>query len=791
MMSRTRSVVAGLAALSLLACSESGVDSPEDAAIDTPFGTIDASVDAVDAKTPDGAGDLGAGDDTDAGEPPADFPPCVTGDDCDSGYCIPGPEGMQCTKLCESLCPEGYACKPVGGGGDVVFLCVPMTVYLCQPCTTSAECNATAGGKDLCLSLGDQGSFCGMDCSDATGSPCPTGYACETLTEGPTAGARQCVPNDGECACNGAGRALGMATSCAVANEHGTCAGQRHCGPDGLTACDGPEAAAEVCNGQDDNCNGVTDEGVTGSPCSIEGEHGTCPGTQTCEGGQMVCTGKAATAETCNGVDDDCDGQTDEVDAIGCTAWYFDADGDDFGAAASQCQCGPGIKLPGGGFTAAKSGDCDDADPLAYPNAVEVCNGKDDDCDGKTDEAAAEGCTTFYYDGDGDGFGTEESKCLCGPDEATKFTATKKGDCNDKNAAVHPDAVETCNGFDDDCDGLTDPEASDACVKLHYDFDNDGYGVAELFKCLCAPSGKYTATGAQFDCNDSNVLINPGVLELCNGVDDDCDGQTDEGHGDVDGDGVADCVDPDIDGDGTPNGSDCAPMDPKAYPGAAEDCNGKDDDCDGQTDEENAGGCKMYFYDGDGDGYGLTADKKCLCAPVGKHNASQGGDCNDNNGSVSPGKFEACNGVDDNCDGSIDEPGASGCTTYYYDGDLDGFGDPDKSQCLCAPSVATKYNVTTNTDCYDANANARPNQTAFFTTHRGDGSFDYDCNKTPEKQYTAVGDCPNLCSGSLGWMGAVPNCGGVGTWLTKCYYDFFEDPIFCQSPTESRFQGCR
>src|SRR6185295_3637787 len=97
-------------------------------------------------------------------------------------------------------------------------------------------------------------------------------------------------------------------------------------------------------------------------------------------------------------------------------------------------------------------------------------------------------------------------------------------DCNDNNSAVHPGATETCNSVDDDCDSQIDEGVQST---FYADTDGDGYGNTSSTTSACsAPSG-YVADAT--DCNDANAAVNPGATEACNGVDDDCDTQVDEG----------------------------------------------------------------------------------------------------------------------------------------------------------------------------------------------------------------------------------------------------------------------
>jgi hypothetical protein len=184
-------------------------------------------------------------------------------------------------------------------------------------------------------------------------------------------------------------------------------------------------------------------------------------------------------------------------------------------------------------------------------------------------------------------------------------------------------------------------------------------------RCLCGPDQGtlYTALEAG-DCDDLNAEIFFGAIEKCNGIDDTCDGFTDEWFEDVDVDWIADCVDPDDDNDGVDDLLDCAPYDPTKTPGAPELCNGVDDNCVDGIDEPGSEGCVDYWLDVDGDEMGSDIyPSKCLCEAdlVNHYTADQAGDCNDANPDAYEGALEVCNVIDDDCDGAIDEGVSSPC----------------------------------------------------------------------------------------------------------------------------------
>jgi len=220
--------------------------------------------------------------------------------------------------------------------------------------------------------------------------------------------------------------------------------------------CTAPIPAGEVCNGKDDDCSGQTDEGYqdsngngladcfenSGEEIGDSDNDGDPDNTDCAQFDPLV---HNAALEMCNGQDDNCTGVADEG--------YPDSDGDGLADCIDPIE-EPVVTDADGDGTPDEQ-DCAPDDPEIHPGAMEVCNGKDDACDGAPEPEGASGCIPFHKDGDGDGSGAAETKCLCGP--AAPYTAENGGDCNDSDAAIKPGAQEVCNGKDDDCDGSADP----------------------------------------------------------------------------------------------------------------------------------------------------------------------------------------------------------------------------------------------------------------------------------------------------------------------------------------------
>jgi len=214
---------------------------------------------------------------------------CMDNSNCDSGWCVEHMGEQVCTQACHEGCPQGWTCMPVAGTEpEPAFVCISNYPSLCRPCAGTADCAGSTGTEVACISYGEQGSFCGGACGDA--GECPSGFSCMDVETGTGANLQQCVNIAGVCPCTDTSVALGLWTSCEYENDFGLCEGQRFCEPGGLTGCDAPVPAPEVCNGMDDDCDGDADE-----PDLVEGEsvdlcdddnvctQDTCLGEEGCE----------------------------------------------------------------------------------------------------------------------------------------------------------------------------------------------------------------------------------------------------------------------------------------------------------------------------------------------------------------------------------------------------------------------------------------------------------------------------------------------------------------------------
>ncbi len=238
----------------------------------------------------------------------------------------------------------------------------------------------------------------------------------------------------------------------------------------------------------------------------------------------------------------------------------------------------------GDGFAGGR--DCDDADPRVFRGAAEVCDGLDNDCDGQVDEEVA---IVAYLDRDGDGFGDPgRSRRVCAmPDDGVD----NGEDCDDADPSAYPGGSERCDLADNDCDGEVDEDVGQPWWP---DADGDGWGAGSPV-VACAPPEAHA--GNADDCDDADpVQGGPGAEERCDGRDNDCDGDIDEG----------------------------LPVGP-------------------------------WPADGDGDGHGDAVRTVAACGPGAPGAAALRDDCDDADAAVSPSRPERTGGGDDDCDGFVDE----------------------------------------------------------------------------------------------------------------------------------------
>ncbi|MGC6507236.1 MAG: putative metal-binding motif-containing protein [Myxococcota bacterium] len=234
--------------------------------------------------------------------------------------------------------------------------------------------------------------------------------------------------------------------------------------------------------------------------------------------------------------------------------------------------------LDGDGYSI-DEGDCDDSNIGVAPNKVEICDGLDNDCNGVIDDASGVNVPLFYPDFDGDGFGTVDGARLYCPDFAPEnYVPAGLEDCDDGNPEIYPSAVEMCDGLDNDCDLRIDAEAQDQTV-WYPDDDSDDFGAFDgvtISQCDQPPG--HVDNGD--DCDDSNPDINPLEAEVCDQVDNDCNGLIDDGVDqfptyflDADGDGFGG-IEVEFEGcDEPPSGyvlldGDCDDFDLTIFPGS-------------------------------------------------------------------------------------------------------------------------------------------------------------------------------------------------------------------------------
>jgi predicted outer membrane repeat protein len=271
------------------------------------------------------------------------------------------------------------------------------------------------------------------------------------------------------------------------------------------------------------------------------------------------------------------DALADELVNPGATETWYDGVDQDCAGDDDDDQDHDGVTL---------DSDCDDTDPLRNPTLAEDCSTAwDDDCDGNDNDPDAIGSSTFYSDTDADGYGSDDSAQLCVAE--APYTEVDSDDCDDTLAAVNPAATEDCDTtYDDDCDTQTNEINAANCDSWYPDADGDDYGTGTA-RCQCDASFYYP-TLVNGDCDDTEDAVNPGAVETCNDIDDDCAGGIDDGltllYVDADDDSYGDEGDAgDCSTVGVEDNSDCDDASSATYPGAPEICDGVENDCDASS----------------------------------------------------------------------------------------------------------------------------------------------------------------------------------------------------------------
>ena len=584
--------------------------------------------------------------------------PCSDGTECNEGFCIHTPDGHQCSPTCEEECPFGWECVQYTPS-------LPDQVFICAPVS-----------MDLCR-------------------PCHVNVDC--LTNGADTG-QKCIPY------GAAGSFCGTPCGDGGVPDCGS-------GYDCLEVVDVSGAPATQCILAKGECACVQWFSAQGAAtsCYLENEWGKCPGERECvEAGLTPCTADTPAAETCNGKDDDCDDETDEGLSGGDCLVI-----NPYGTCSGSELCSDGVL------------ECigEEAEP-------EQCDGQDNNCNGQADEGFADTdqdgiADCMENDIDGDGIADALDNCpaifnpkqqdfdfdnfgdLCDADDDNDQVPDDL-DCAPLDAEVNPEADEVCDGKDNDCNFMVDEGFPDS--------DSDG------FKDCIDDDDDNDGTTDGLDCQPLDGAVYPGAPELCDGVDNDCNGAVDQGHPDLDKDGLADCVDPDIDGDGLTNDEDNCDevanpeqqdldqdtlgdacdedVDGDSIPNGTDNCpqakntlqtdvdeddlgDACDDDMDGDGVGNDDDNCPMIFnveqadLDEDGVGDACENDKDGDGTPDQQ-------DCAPEDPAIHPGAPEACDGADNDCSGLADEgypdfdaDGIKNCVDSDDDGDL----DPDETDC--------------------------------------------------------------------------------------------------------------
>lgn len=524
--------------------------------------------------------------DTSVGDIPTGPPPgeygatCRSNAECYSGFCISdGQTGGLCSTVCDRVCHpfpgerEAFCRGLEVGGGEVAFVCQLPADTLCERCAVDRQC-----GGGVCFQDGLE-RFCTAPC--AADDSCPTGYVCQDRANAEGVTSKQCVPTTGTCSCDDDN--AGNIRGCLNENAFGRCVGLQTCEPaQGWTACTADTPEEEVCDAEDNNCNTLVDENIEITDCERTNDFGTCAGSLLCSSEGELCVGPDAAEDVCDGLDNNCDGTADED--------FKDANGDyglveHCGGCSLTCEgrFGPSAKTVDCVIDAGQAPRCivTECEPgyelvdetLCVPLISNICQGcaADSDCDATSPGSVCTSITDNIGNtamvcgrdcGAGSLFGTDcpdgfscqattsvggvsaqqclpiAGSCFCAqnPDNFSipcqetatlpggfDVTCTGRRTCQgDIFGACQLDG-EVCDGLDNDCSGVVDdPFVTSGglytqeahCGRCNNNCQNLNIPNADKF-CDAAAS---PAPACDWTCQ-------PGFVDLINGSDDGCECQ--------------------------------------------------------------------------------------------------------------------------------------------------------------------------------------------------------------------------------------------------------------------------